>query len=290
LHKHRPARVQRPVLETHVSDVHDCWQMDFKGEEHLGAVGKVKPFVVCDAYSSAPLATQIHDGRRGAITTQDVQNNLRQVFTDWGLPRSLRMDRDPLFVGSSRLEFPGRLLLWLIGLDVTPIINRAHRPTDNAQVERCNGIWFEQVARAQTYTSIAEVQVASDTARFDRLAFLPSRNRHCQRQPPFTALPHLHHPRIPYSSDTESTLFDINRVYNYLQLWQWQRSIDSSGQLSLGGLNHRIGYAFCGQVVKLHFDLDTLEFVATHLQGHELKRFMLSTISTDTICGTGGLE
>ena len=290
LQDHRASRVQRPHNETVVQNVHDCWQMDFKGEEDLGVVGKVKPLVICDAYSSAPLATYIHSGQRSAVTTHDVQQDLRQTFSDWGLPASVRMDRDPIWVGSSRLEFPGRLLLWLIGLQIIPIINRAHRPTDNAQVERCNGIWFEQVARGQTYTSLAQVQAASDQARQDRLAHLPSRNPHCQHQAPLVALPQLNQPRIPYTIRTEPDLFDIRRVYSYLSHWRWQRIIDSSGQLSLGGFNRRIGSAFCGQVVKVHFDLETALFVASTLQGHELKRFSLPSITTEAICGTGMLE
>jgi len=64
------------------------------------------------------------------------QADLRALFCRWGLPDALRMDRDAVFVGSCRLEWPGTLLLWLIGLGVQPIINRAYRPTDNAIVER----------------------------------------------------------------------------------------------------------------------------------------------------------
>lgn len=286
LQRHRPSRVERPKLESTVSNVHDCWQMDFKGEVSLGKVGKVKPFVLCDAYSSAPLATHIH-AAKPSVNTQDVQNNLRQIFSEWGLPKSIRMDRDPIWVGSSRLEFPGRLLLWLIALDITPIINRAHRPTDNAQVERCNGIWFEHVARGQTYETLAQVQFTTDQARHDRLFHLPSRNPHCHRQAPMMALPELAQINRPFSHLDESNLFDIQRVYQHLSQWHWQRMVDSSGQISLGGFNQRVGYAFCGQVVKVRFDLETLEFVASDFHTQELKRFTLPSITPEAICGTG---
>ena len=65
-----------------------------------------------------------------------VQKDLRQVFARWGLPDAIRMDRDPIFVGSTRLEWPSTLILWLLGLGIQPIINRAYRPTDNAKVVR----------------------------------------------------------------------------------------------------------------------------------------------------------
>lgn len=289
LQRHRPNQVKRPSPSPTVITVHDCWQMDFKGEEDLGQVGKVKVFNVCDAYSSAPLASIIHTGQRAGVSMQDVQDNLRQAFQDWGLPQSIRMDRDPLFVGSTRLEFPGRLMLWLVGLGVTPIINRAHRPTDNAQVERCNGIWFEQVARGQTYPTLDAVQVATDRARQDRLAHLPSRNPHCHKQAPLVALPELAQARVVYTPEQELNQFDMSQIYHYLSLWQWQRIVDSSGQFGFAGSKQRIGYAFCGQVVKLHFDLDTCSFVAADLQGNEGYRFTLASLTPEAICGTGML-
>ena len=197
------------------------------------------------------------------------------------------MDRDPLWVGSGRLEFPSFLLLWLVGLGITPIINRPHRPTDNAQVERCNGIWFEQVARGQRYATLQAVQRASDQARSNRLAALPSRNRHCAGRAPLVALPQLAHAPRPFHPDHEPQAFHMARIYHYLSTWLWHRSVDKTGQFSLGGRNHRIGSAYRGQVITLHFDPQSRLFIACHLDGHELLRFALATITPDYICGTG---
>lgn len=288
LSKHRPSRNQRPQANiAQLSGVHQLWQMDFKGEVRLGDVGKVKPFMVCDAYSSAPLACLIHSGKRGAIRMSDVQADLRKVFSDWGLPNAIRMDRDPLWVGSTRLEFPSRLLLWLIGLDVLPIINRAGRPTDNAQIERCNGIWFEQVGREQSYTEIQQVQSSSDLARHDRLFYLPSANPHCHGQAPALALPELLVPLRPYQPDNEAQLFQMSRVYQHLSLWTWHRLVDSSGQISLSGHSERLGYSLAGQVVKLLFDPQSQLFLAYSLTGTLLKSFSHPMIKPETICAWG---
>lgn len=288
LNRHRPSRNHRPVPSANpVQGVHECWQMDFKGEVVLGPVGKVKPFMVCDAYSSAPLACRIHSGVRGAITMSDVQNNLRQVFSEWGLPHSIRMDRDPIWVGSTRLEFPSWLLLWLVGLDVMPIINRAGRPTDNAQIERCNGIWFEQVGRGQSYNTLSQVQLVSDLARYDRLAHLPSANRHCQQQAPLVVLPQLQTPLRPYHPTNEPNLFQMQRVDHYLNQWRWQRLVDRSGQISLAGHAERLGRAWAGHIVKLHFDPHTQTFIAHTLTDDFLKSFTHPKINPQTICGMG---
>ncbi len=185
LREHRPARTQRPQAAAgRANAAHQCWQMDFKGEYVFTTLGKVKPFMVCDEYTSAPLAGILHTGKRGGVTQRAVQHNLRQVFAQWGLPDRLRMDRDPIGVGSSRLEFPSVLLLWLVALGITPVINRPHRPTDNAQVERCNGIWVEQVARGPQPPTWTALQAQTDAAWYDRCHCLPSRNPACAGRPP----------------------------------------------------------------------------------------------------------
>jgi hypothetical protein len=103
--------------------------MDCQGEMPIaGCQCVISPLALHDEASGAPLARCIHvvkaTGNRHGITTRHVQNDLRQVFTHWGRPDAIRMDRDALFVGSTRLEWPGTLLLWLVGLAVQPIINR----------------------------------------------------------------------------------------------------------------------------------------------------------------------
>ena len=101
-------RPERPVVRA--SQCHEVWQVDFKGAE---AVGKVAPLVVVDQASSAPLRITIYPGSLKGVTWRDIQRELRTAFSEWGLPDFIRMDRDPLFVGSPRLEWPGSLLQWL---------------------------------------------------------------------------------------------------------------------------------------------------------------------------------
>jgi transposase InsO family protein len=143
----RTSQPSPPTMDTQA--VHQRWQMDFKGRESIAPEGQVPPWLVCDEFSSAPLAGIIYTKRTGepkaGLSCRDLQANLRQVFTEWGLPDQLRMDRDPLFVSNPRLEWPGTLLLWLVGLGITPIINRPGRPTDNANVERLGRTWHEHV-------------------------------------------------------------------------------------------------------------------------------------------------
>jgi hypothetical protein len=253
-----PTRRPRPPLADATSP-HQCWQIDFKGDEAVnGQHLIVTPFMVCDVASGAPLAGIVHQvrakGRRDHLTTRTVQADLRRVFREWGLPDALRMDRDSLFVGSTRLEWPGLLLLWLIGLGVQPIINRAYRPTDNAIVERNHWTWEQHVVLGQTHPTLASVQVATDQTFADRRDYLPSRHDGCNGRPFVVAFPSLATPRRYYTPADEAGLFDTQRVCDYLAAWEWRRTVDSTGKIALANRNHLVGGSYRGQVVKVRFE------------------------------------
>jgi hypothetical protein len=175
---------------------------------------------VSDEASGAPLARYLHvlktKGDRKGLTMRDVQSDLRLVFTQWGLPDALRMDRDSLFVGSCRLEWPGTLLLWLVGLGVQPIINRAFRPTDNAMVERSHRTWKNDVLVGSRFVDLLALQARSDQALEDRRCYLPSRHKGCNYRPPAQAYPDLMIPRRRYPTSQERMSFDLQRVDAYL--------------------------------------------------------------------------
>lgn len=271
---------------------HQCWEMDFKGDEIVPGCGEViSPWTVCDEASGAPLECSIHvlkaKGTRKGLTMRHVQQDLRGTFTLWGLPDALRMDRDSLFVGSTRLDWPGTLLLWLVGLDVQPVINRAYRPTDNAVVERFHRTWNGDVLIGGRFTEVVAVQSRSDRALEDRCFHLPSRHRGCHRRPPAVAYPALLTPRRVYSPERERALFDLKRVDAYLSQWRWQRQVDSTGKISLANRNHRVGRDYRGQVVKVRFDPDTRTFVVTSAANEELVRLDLVEVTLDYILGEG---
>ena len=262
--------------------VHQRWQMDFKGEVRLSGVGEVKPFNVCDEFSSAPLGGIIHlkrSGRGNGLTSRDVQTDLREIFSQWGLPQQLRMDRDSLWVGSSRMEWPGVVLLWIVGLGITPVINPGGSPTKNAQIERCNRTWREHVYEGNQHLNDLELQAFTDQAWQDRREALPTRNQHCEGNPPFIAYPELTHTGRYYSPEQEEKLFDMQRVYDYLSQWEWQRTVNSSGCIYLAKISQSVGRQFAKQIVKINFDSKDKKFVARAVDGTELRRFTIPAIS-----------
>jgi hypothetical protein len=286
LQPHRlPTRRPTPPALT-PSAPHQEWQIDFKGDETVNTHHLVVlPFMVCDTFSGAPLAGIIHPtsatGRRDHVTARVVQTDLRQVFTRWGLPDAIRMDRDGLFIGSTRGEWPGVVLLWLVGLGVVPIINRAYHPTDNTIVERNHWTWEQHVVLGQRHASLASVQQATDQDFADRRQILPTRRPNCHAQPFAVAFPTLVQPRRAYSLADEPQLFERARLAAYLSAWEWRRSVDSTGKIALANRNHRIGTAYRGQVVKISFDADEYCLVCRLAGGHEVARLILPELTPE---------
>jgi hypothetical protein len=288
LRQERPFVQRRATFKAWpVRAVHQCWEIDFKGGEPVGACGPVAPFLVTDALTSAPLTVRVYPESRAGFTFRHLQADLRRVFAYWGLPEAMRMDRDALFVGSARLEWPGTLLLWLVGLGITPIINDPGKPTQNAHVERQGRTWKDHVAVGANYETLEAVQAASEQAWQDRLIALPSRNPACNGHPPLLAHPELASPRRPFAPDREADLFDFECVELYLADWVWPRRVDSGGKISLANQNVYIDQAFRNQTVEIVYDLDAHAFAAyAHDNGHtRIRHFTREVVSPAYIMG-----
>jgi transposase InsO family protein len=282
-------RPSAPVAQP-ATQPHQCWQIDFKGDEPVSGCGlRIAPFLVCDSASGAPLGGTIHAirgrGNRAGVSTRDVQADLRSLFCRWGLPDTLRMDRDTVFVGSCRLEWPGTLLLWLIGLGVQPIINRAYRPTDNAIVERNHQTWQAHVLEGAVYAELTEIQAATEQAFADRREVLPSRHSGCEGRAFLVAYPHLACPRQVYVEAEEGTYFKLERVDAYLSEWTWRRTVDQRGQISLANHNYKVGEAYQGQSVRVCFDPADRHLVCRSASGQELKRIHVPELEVEYILG-----
>lgn len=288
--RHLPMKRPETVVSA-VADVHERWQMDFKGREPIEPEGQVAPFLVCDEFSSAPLAGVVYTKRTGdpkaGLSPRDIQDNLRAVFCRWGLPAQLRMDRDSLWVGSTRLEWPGIILLWIVGLGIHPVVNRPRRPTDNAQVERLCRTWKDHVGNGVGLRDKKILQAETDQAWADRLKHLPSRNPHCAGKPPLVALPQLAQPQRDYSPELETSLFDMERVFEYLSQWEWRRKVDQTGAISMADYNRLVSKQHVGQIVKVRFDKEARVFSAYDVNGSYLRSFTLPVISEEYILGYG---
>lgn len=289
--RRRPPTRRPKTSAVQAEEPHECWQIDFKGEVEVGGCEvTIAPLMICDEASGAPLLGVIHQvrakGRRSGVSTRSVQRDLREGFRQWGLPDAIRTDRDSLFVGDSRLQWPGTLQLWLVGLGIQPIINRAYHPTDNAIVERNHWTWEQHVLLEQHYQGLEEVQEETTRSFADRREHLPSRHRGCHGRPFAAAFPALHEPRRRYVPEEEAMLFDLKRVDAYLSQWEWRRTVDFMGKISLAGRRHYVGKSYRRQMVKILFDPDHREMVCRLADDTEIARLTMNEFSQDYILGT----
>lgn len=106
----------------------------------------------------------------------------------------------------------------------------------------------------ESRTNLSALQQALDRERAIHNMHFPSRASDCGGWPPLEAHPELLHPRRPYRPEWELALFDIQRVYDYLATFTFQRRVSTAGQVSLGRQVYSVGRAWAGQSLLVRFD------------------------------------
>jgi len=227
-----------------------------------------------------PLGAAMIASRAFAVQTEkhwrklqwtEVQQVLREGFTEWQtLPDGVMTDNELPLAGSPTDPFPSRLTLWLVGLGIRHLHIRPHHPTDQAQVERnhrtLSGFAIDEKSRAD----LTSLQQALDRERLLYNTLFPSRASDCLGRPPLEAHPKLLCPRRPYRPEWEPALFDIQRVYDFLATFTFQRTVNTAGQVSLGRQLYSVGHVWAGSSLSVRFDPQQREWVFyTEKEGEE---------------------
>lgn len=121
------------------SDPNELWQLDFKGEFRLANQAYCYPLTLVDDHSRFSLAVvACPDQQRSTV-----QQQLRRVFTRYGLPQALLCDNGPPWgAGLGWREwgpFYTRLAVWLMRLGIAVIYARPNHPQGKGKNERFNG-------------------------------------------------------------------------------------------------------------------------------------------------------
>lgn len=109
----------------------DCWSIDYKGQFRMGNQELCYPLTITDNFSRYILAIQ---GNK-AISGAQVQNVLKQLFEEFGLPHAIRSDNGVPFAGCGITGLT-RVAVWLIQLGVIPERIRTGHPEENGRHER----------------------------------------------------------------------------------------------------------------------------------------------------------
>jgi hypothetical protein len=172
------------------------------------------------------------------------------------------------------------LALWLIGLGIEMIWNRPRCPTQNAKVERCNGL----------IASWGDPGTCADPAAWEaRVGALVvcQRERYRTRKlgrPRLAAYPELQQNPRPYPAEAATEPFVLARVQQWLAARRWPRRVSKIGQITFYGKAHRVGRAWAGETVWLRFDPQTSQWVVEGKEGQELIRHAAEQITTERIC------
>lgn len=261
--KPRPPAAPPPPQAT---GVHEVWQLDNQEGIRLqdGSIATICN--IRDPVGAAMIASRAfsvktaHHWRK--LTLTEVRRVLRDAFAEWQtLPDCVQTDNELVLTGSPTDPFPSLLTLWLVGLGIRHRTIRPRCPTDQSHVERNHRTLDDFALDGGGSASLANLQQALDRERQMYNELFPSHASDCAGHPPLVAHPELLRPRRPYRPEWELALFDIQRVYDYLATFTFQRKVSTSGQVSLGRQIYSVGRARAGVTLSVRFDSEQRQWV-----------------------------
>jgi hypothetical protein len=208
-----------------------------------------------------------------------VQQALRDVFARWGLPQRCRLDNG--YPWATWSDLPPALPLWLIGLGIEVIWNHLYCPTENAKVERCNGLVASWGDPARCADRAAWEAHLAQVVQIQRERY-PTAAAHGRTR--LAAYPALTQSQRPYAPANEAAQFNLGRVKTHLAQGRWPRLVSKIGQIPFYGKAYRVGRGWTGESVWLQYDAPTSEWVIVSKAGQELIRHPAEQISTERIC------
>ena len=194
------------------------------------------------------------------------------MFARWGLPRAIRVDNGHPW-GLNR-GLPPALALWLIGLGVAVEWIDPGQPQQNAHVERGNGVtqrWAEPsscATRRELQTRLRR-ECAVQRERYPAVAGMSRAE----------AYPGLRHAGRPYRAADERRAWELSRVDAVLSDLTLYRRANARGAIWVYNTPRYLGRAHCGVEVRVRFDASDRQWVASDLEGHELKRLPAPELS-----------
>ena len=263
----RQSKPERMLIETPkpVTEVHQRWQLDFKVQIELMDGELVNLHTLRDPVGEACMRAQVFPGNSSRVKLEEVRAFLRSAFAHWGtLPDEIQTDGEPVLAGRAGKQFfPSKFTLWLVGLGIKHRIIRPGKPTDNAAVERCHRTVNDYAIIGNEWAVCAQLNAILEQSVYELNYELPSRAKGCKGKPPVIAHPELLHPRRPFQSEHEYSIFDLNRIDTYLANLTWKRKVSKTGQVTIAGRQNRytVGRQYASHEVQVRFDPADRNFV-----------------------------
>ena len=220
----------------------------------------------------------------------EVRDVLRGGFSEWQtLPDSVQTDNELGLAGGPNDPYPGQLTLWLVGLGVKHRFIRPGCPTDQPHIERNHRTLDNFALDDEALSDVEHLQQALDRERCVHNQMFPSQASDCAGRPPLVAHPELLTPRRYYQPELELALFDLQRVYDYLATFTFERKVSSSAQASLGRRMYSLGKKLVREqevkTVLARLDACDGQWVFLAETGEELVRRRLKDLDVYTLTG-----
>jgi hypothetical protein len=285
--QHHVPRPKSPPRATHI---HDVWELDGKENIRLtdGTIATaldVRAPMACCFLGSFAHAVQTEKAWR-KLTLRETQADLRQVFTEFGLPVAIQTDRESGYGQPPENAFPTLFTLWFVGLGLGHRLTRPGQATDQSHVERGHRTLFDWIEEPQPLADLIALQAALRKARYMHNEVLPSDAGDCQGRPPLLVHPEVKVPLRPYAPTVELALFDLKRVDQFLARYAWPHLVTKNGQVTVGENIYYVGIAYAGQTIDVRFDPQDRNLTFHDAKdGHVIRRRPVKGLTVANITG-----
>lgn len=248
-HLHIPREPAEPMQE---------WEIDFtdiitaRSDNTHKKAHQVESFHVIDAGTSIEVTTQVRDD----FNAETMISVMVDLFMSAGLPKTVRLDRDPRLIGSWNADkFPSAFMRFLLCLGINLDVCPPRRPDLKPFVERFIRSFKEECVYKYRPANVEQGQKAADNYSTFYNLERPNQALSCGNRPPSLALgdpPYL--PRLPKMIDPDTWLKSYHGH-------TFKRQVRSNGSVSVDKNTYYIGKKYKGQRVLLRLDAETKQFI-----------------------------
>ncbi len=248
-------RIDRPAKPEHTpltrNQPMEGWEMDFKDVTTVQLAPGQKQMHWVETLNIIDTGTSIlvDNQARTDYNAETIIDSLVDTWQREGLPRVMRFDRDPRFIGSwATDEFPSPLMQLMLVLGLEIEVCPPRQPWKKPYVERFNRTYeYEGIGIYQPHT-LQQTHDMNHDIKYHYNYERPNQALTCQNQPPRLACPEL--PPLPHLPD----IVDPDRWLNWVDGKLFNRRVNAAGTVQLGKQRYYIQRQLHKHYVNLKID------------------------------------
>ncbi len=227
------------------------WQLDFKDASSVPADPQGKQQHVVETLNVIDMGTSVLLAAHVApdFTAETALQALAQTFQQHGLPHSIRLDRDPRWVGAPQgSDFPSAVLRFCRSLGIGVLVCDPRHPQQNGWVERYHRSYGEECLDRYRPRTVEEVRQVTATFVEHYNWQRPHQGVACGNRPPRVAHPEL--PALPRVPD----VVNADGWVRQLDGQHLVRQVNRHGSVTVNLAHYYLSRSLAGQRVTLRID------------------------------------